>query len=245
MSGVARSAATVELFNDDPYLKDCEAVVISVDASAKSFNVSRTVFYPLGGGQPGDTGFFRDRDDIEFNITDTRRNRQTGLVDHFVESTSHLPKVGDEVYLELDWERRFRHMRVHSCLHLLCAVVPGRVTGAQVYDGRGRVDFDTSEPYDPKQLTHSLNILVQHRAKKINLSYTKAELDLNPDLVKSLSVPVPDVEGKIKLIHFEGIDIQPCGGTHVANTEEIGQVEVTKVENKGRHNRRINIVLKD
>ena len=120
---------------------------------------------------------------------------------------------------------------------------PGRVTGAQVYDGRGRVDFDTPEPHDKNQLTHSLNLMVQQKAYKIDLSYSMSELDNNRKLLDNLSVPVPQVDGKIRLVHFDGIDIQPCGGTHVANTEEIGRVKVSKIESKGRHNRRITVML--
>ncbi len=234
-----------ELFQDDPYLKECKAVVSTVDEATGSFTVNRTVFYPTGGGQPGDTGVVFDSSDREIRITDTQRNRATGLIDHFIEAPSQLPQVGDELYLEIDWERRHRLMRMHSCLHLLCAVIPGRVTGAQVYDGRGRVDFDTSEPYDKDQLSYSLNLLIQQKAECKNLSYSTSELDESPDLVNSLSVPVPPVEGPVRLIHFDGIDIQPCGGTHVANTEEIGRVKVTKIESKGKRNRRISVVLDD
>jgi len=149
------------------------------------------------------------------------------------------------LYMEIDWERRHRLMRIHSCLHLLCAVIPGRVTGAQVYDGRGRVDFDTVEPYEKNQLSYSLNLLVQQNAECRILRYSMSELNQNPGLLDSLSVPVPPVEGQVRLIHFDGIDIQPCGGTHVANTEEIGRVKVTKIESKGKHNRRISVVLDD
>ena len=232
-----------ELFQDDPYLKECLAEVTAVDTRAGSFAVTRTVFYPMGGGQPGDTGTARNCGDQEFGIKDTRRNRTTGLIEHYVEDKSQLPQVGDELHLTIDWERRYRLMRMHSCLHLLCAVVPGRVTGAQVYDGRGRVDFDTPEPHDKNQLTHSLNLMVQQKAYKIDLSYSMSELNNNRKLLDNLSVPVPQVDGKIRLVHFDGIDIQPCGGTHVANTEEIGRVKVSKIESKGRHNRRITVML--
>ena len=234
-----------ELFQEDAYLKQCEAVVSTVDEQTGSFTVTRTNFYPTGGGQPGDTGVAFDCSDREIRITDTQRNRATGFIDHFVEIPSQLPQVGDDLYMEIDWERRHRLMRIHSCLHLLCAVIPGRVTGAQVYDGRGRVDFDTAEPYEKNQLSYSLNLLVQQNAECRILSYSMSELNQNPGLLDSLSVPVPPVEGQVRLIHFDGIDIQPCGGTHVANTEEIGRVKVTKIESKGKHNRRISVVLDD
>ncbi|MDE0308700.1 MAG: alanyl-tRNA editing protein [Acidiferrobacterales bacterium] len=234
-----------ELFQTFPYLRECKAVVQTVDADAGSFTVNRTVFYPTGGGQPGDIGVYFDSSDREYPITDTQRNRATGDIDHFIEDLAQLPQVGDTIYLEIDWERRHRLMRMHSCLHLLCAVISGKVTGAQVYDGRGRVDFDTSETYDKNQLSTSLNLLIEQNAQCQSLSYSTAELSANPELVDSLSVPVPPIEGSVRLVHFDGIDIQPCGGTHVANTEEIGHVKVVKIESKGRHNRRISVVLDD
>lgn len=232
-----------ELFQDDPYLKECDAVVRSVSAKKRSFVLNRTIFYPMGGGQPGDTGCARGCDGHEFVIQDTQREPTAGLIHHHVDERSQLPKVGAELRMAIDWKRRYRLMRMHSCLHLLCAVVPGSVTGAQVYDGKGRLDFDTSEPYDKIQLTHSLNLMIQQKAERIDLSYSSSELSENRKLLNSLSVPVPQIEGRIRLVHFHGIDIQPCGGTHVANTEEIGRVRVTKIESKGRRNRRITVML--
>jgi len=236
---------TVELFQNDPYLKACNAVVTSTDEERHCFSVDKTVFYPMGGGQPGDSGSAFYENDEDFGIVDTLRDPDTREIQHFVEQISALPSVGDRLYIELDWERRYRHMRVHSCLHLLCAIIPGRVTGGQVYDGRGRVDFDLSDKLDKQQLTHSLNIMIVQDASRSNLEISYDELMENTELLESLTVPPPKVEGAIRLVHFDGVDIQPCGGTHVSNTNEIGFVNVVKIENKGKHNRRISIVLDD
>ena len=236
---------TIELFQQDPYLQSCDAIVEAVDAERRCFSVNQSVFYPTGGGQPGDTGcaFYNNDDDI--NIIDTHRNRDTGVIQHFIDDVGQLPSPGDRLYLELDWDRRYRLMRMHSCLHMLCAIIPGRVTGGQVYDGRGRLDFDLKEVLDKQQLTHSLNVMIRQSSPRVILECSSDEIAANRKLASSLSVPVPNVEGAVRLVHFKGIDIQPCGGTHVANSEEIGQVRVTKIENKGRHNRRVSVVLED
>ena len=236
---------TEELFQDDPYLKSCDAVVTSVDAKKRCFSVDCTVFYPMGGGQPGDTGVAFHRNDDEIGIRDTRRHRTTGEIEHYVEDRSELPAVGDQLHMKIDWERRHRLMRLHSCMHLLCAIVPGRVTGGQIYDGRARLDFDIAHSPDKKQLTHDLRLLIRQNADRAYESYTMDELKAFPDLLDSLSVPPPDIQGDIRLVHFNEIDIQPCGGTHVANTGEIGRIRVTRIENKGRHNRRITIAIAD
>ncbi len=236
---------TVELFQEDAYMKACHGVVHSTDEIRHCFSVDQTVFYPMGGGQPGDSGSAFYENDGDFEIIDTRRESDGAQIQHFVEPTSALPAIGTRLYLELDWQRRYRHMRVHSAMHLLCAIIQGRVTGGQVYDGRGRVDFDLNERLDKAQLTHNLNLMVGQNAPRTNLEVTHDELTRDKKLLDSLTVPPPNVDGTIRLVCFDGVDIQPCGGTHVRNTEEIGYVEVVKIENKGKHNRRISIILND
>ena len=237
-------ALTIELFQDDPYLKSCDAVVVESDRGNRCFITDRTVFYPTGGGQPGDVGVAFHQDDAEFVVADTRRT-ESGHICHYVNLASEVPAVGDEIHLEIDWDRRYRHMRVHSCLHLLCAIIPGKVTGAQVGDGRGRVDFDVQNPREKHQVSNALNTLISQGAKRINITCTRQELKSNPTLMRNLSVkPSPDIDN-IHLVHFENVDIQPCGGTHVANTAEIGEVRIDKIENKGRHNRRVTVSLAD
>ena len=236
---------TEELFQEYPYRRSCDSVVLTADAERRCFTTNCTVFYPEGGGQPGDTGLAFYKNDDEIGIIDTRRNRESGVIEHFVEEHGPLPEPRQPLYLELDWERRYRLMRMHSCLHLLCAVIPSKVTGGQVSDGRGRLDFDVSEPLDKEQITYRLNLLVEEKADRDFIWVTSEELDANPGLVKTLSVQPPRDSESIRLISFNGIDIQPCGGTHVANTFEIGHVRVTKIENKGRRNRRVTVVFED
>lgn len=236
---------TIELFQDDPYLRACDAVVVASDSKGRWFTVDQTVFYPMGGGQPGDSGVAFRRDDSEFEIADTRWERETGEIRHIAKNASDVPEPGTELHLEIDWERRYLHMRVHSCLHLLCAVVPGKVTGGQVRAGRGRLDFDVRNPKERHHLDTTLNTLIQQNARRINRVYTPQDLEASPSLVRNLSVQPPPGMERIRMVHFENLDIQPCGGTHVANTGEIGEVRVERIENKGKRNRRITVSLVD
>ena len=235
----------LELFQDDPYLRACDAVVVGSSRKHKCFTVDQTVFYPQGGGQPGDSGVAFRTDDSEFEIIDAHRSPDSGNVCHYVRRVADLPQPGTKLHLEINWERRYLHMRVHSCLHLLSATVPGKITGAQVYAGRGRVDFDVRNPQEKHHIAETLNTLIEQESKRIIRVYTRAQMESNPSLIRNLSVkPHPDLD-VIRMVHFEDLDIQPCGGTHVANTSEIGQVQVDRIENKGRRNRRINVSLVD
>ena len=157
---------------------------------------------------------------------------------------SRLPLPGIELIAEIDWQRRHRLMRMHTCLHLLCAVVPGAVTGGQVADGRGRLDFDVpGSSLDKAEITARLNELIAEAHPVTPRWITDDELAAQPDLMRTMSVKPPTGSGRVRLMEIAGVDLQPCGGTHVANIAEIGQVAVTKIENKGRQNRRINVVL--
>lgn len=235
----------IELFQDDPYLRACDAVVVEADPQGCWFTVDQTVFYPMGGGQPGDSGVAFHDDDSEFPITDTRRDDDSGEVRHVVESVSDIPQPGTRLHLEINWERRYLHMRMHSCLHLLSAAIPGKVTGGQIGEGRGRLDFDIRNPEEKHQLDTTLNTLIQQNARRVNRVYTPRDLEANPSLARNLSVKPPEGVEKIRMVHFENLDIQPCGGTHVANTGEIGEVRVDRIENKGKRNRRITVSLVD
>ncbi len=236
---------TRELFQEDPYLKACDAVVVASDHKKRCFIVNQTVFYPTGGGQPGDTGVAFRIDDSEFDIIDTRREPKCGSICHFVERAQDVPEPDTKLHLEINWENRYLHMRVHSCLHLLSAAVPGKITGAQVYAGRGRVDFDVRNPQEKHYISDTLNTLIQQESKRIIRTYTRDEMESSLSLMRNLSVkPHEDLE-IIRMVHFENLDIQPCGGTHVANTSEIGEVRVDKIESKGKRNRRINVSLVD
>ena len=153
---------------------------------------------------------------------------------------STLPELGNELVAEIDWERRYRLMRMHTCLHLLCSIVPGAVTGGQVSDGRGRLDFDVpGSSLDKEMLSGRLNALIAEAHQVGPRWITDAELAAQPELVRTMSVKPPSGMGQVRLIEISGIDLQPCGGTHIRNTSEIGPVAVTKIENKGKQNRRV------
>jgi misacylated tRNA(Ala) deacylase len=226
------------LFRDDAYLRSCDARVIVADADG--IRLDRTVFYSVGGGQPGDTGVLRLAKGPAIAIVDTIKGAFPDEVIHVPAPGSALPEPSSELIAEIDWERRNRLMRMHTCLHLLCAVVPGAVTGGQVSDGRGRLDFDVpGSSLDKEAITARLNALIAEAHPVGPRWITDEELEAKPELVRTMSVKPPRGAGRVRLMEIAGIDLQPCGGTHVRNTAEIGSVAVTKIENKGRQNRRV------
>ena len=230
------------LFRDDAYLGSCDATVVGVDE--RGIRLDRTVFYPMGGGQPGDTGRLKRADGGAVAILDARKGDGLDDVLHVPAPGSALPAIGERVTAEIDWNRRYRLMRMHTCLHLLCAVVPGAVTGGQISDGKARLDFDVpGESLDKAAITEKLNALIAADHAVTPRWITDAELSASPDLVRTMSVKPPTGFGKVRLLDIVGVDLQPCGGTHIRHTAEIGRVEVTKIENKGRQNRRINLAF--
>ncbi len=228
---------TEELFREDAYAERCEARVVAVEEGG--IVLDRTVFYPMGGGQPGDVGVLRRADGTTVAIVDTRRDRETGRHYHVPAPDATPPAVGETVTAEIDWPRRHRLMRMHTCLHLLCAVVPGAVTGGQVGDGKGRLDFDLPEPVDKAEVTAALNDLIAADHATAVRWIGDDELAARPELVRTMSVKPPTGAGRVRLVEIPGVDLQPCGGTHVRRLGEIGPVVVSKVEKKGRQNRRI------
>jgi misacylated tRNA(Ala) deacylase len=232
---------TEELFRQDHYLKRCEATVTSVDE--RGVRLDRTVFYVMGGGQPGDSGTLTLPGGSTLRIADTRKGEAGGEILHIPEPGQAHLRVGDKVEAEIDWDRRYRHMRVHTALHLLCAVVPAGVTGGQIGDGKGRLDFDTQEALDKDAIAEKLNALILGDHPVGVRWITDEELEAKPELVRTMSVKPPSGQGRVRLLDIQGVDLQPCGGTHVARTGEIGRVAVTKIENKGKHNRRVNLAL--
>ena len=230
------------LFRDDAYLRSCTARVVAVDE--RGIRLDRTVFYPTGGGQPGDSGILRLAGGTTVAIADTAKGASADEVVHVPVPGAALPLVGAEVTAEIDWGRRHRVMRMHTCLHLLCAVVPGAVTGGSVGDGRGRLDFDVpGAGLDKDAIAAGLNKLIAEGHAVAPCWIDDAELEARPELVRTMSVKPPTGAGKVRLLEIDGVDLQPCGGTHVKNTAEIGPVEITKIENKGRQNRRINVAF--
>ena len=230
------------LFRDDAYLRTGTASVIAADGG--QVQLDRTIFYPLGGGQPGDRGTLQMPDGQLFQVADTRKGEAPNSVIHVVEGDAALLKVGSSVTAALDWDYRYRLMRLHTCMHLLCAVVPGAVTGGQISDGKARLDFDVpSASLDKDEITAKLNALILGHHAIETRWVTDEELADKPELVRTMSVKPPMGTGRVRLLHIVDVDLQPCGGTHVRNTGEIGPVLVTKIENKGRQNRRINVAF--
>lgn len=230
-------AMTEELFREDAYLKSTPATVTAV--TADGVVLDRTVFYPLGGGQPGDTGVLRRQDGRQFRVVDTRKSDH-GIL-HLIEEVSGPPSIGDTVEALIDWPRRFAHMRMHTGLHLLGAVLKYPVTGGSIGAERSRLDFDMQETVDKPQVEAQLNSLVDTDAPVVTRWITDAELDAQPELIRTMSVQPPRGHGRVRLLDIAGIDLQPCGGTHVRHTGEIGRLRLGKVQKKGARNRRVHI----
>jgi misacylated tRNA(Ala) deacylase len=236
---------TEPLFRDDAALRSCTATVLATGPDG--IVLDRTVFYAQGGGQPGDTGTLRRADGSALAVIDTVKG-EAGAILHRLAADGALPAVGETIEAVLDWDRRFRLMRVHTAMHLLCSLIPGAaVTGGSIGDGKGRLDFDLPEAPDKERLNEALAALVAEDHPITTAWITDAELDANPGMVRTLSVKPPRGSGRIRLVRIGAeaapIDVQPCGGTHVASTGAVGRLVVAKVENKGRQNRRIALVL--
>ena len=229
-----------ELFRQDSYLKEADATVTAVEE--RGVRLDRTVFYPTGGGQPGDTGTLR-WDGGEARIVDSLK-AEGGDVLHVLAPDAPRPAVGAKVHISLDWDRRYRHMRMHTALHVMSAVIKGNVTGGQVGADKSRLDFALEGEVPTKEaITEEVNRLLADDRPVTPQWVTDEELAARPELVKTMSVRPPVGAGRVRLLSIEGIDLQACGGTHVARTGEIGRIECTKIENKGKMNRRFIISL--
>ena len=226
------------LFRDDAYARSCEAEVRA--ANEDGIELDRTVFYPAGGGQPGDQGII-EAGDARLNVLDTVKAGEAGVLHRLA---GEVPPVGTIVRAEIDWARRHRLMRMHSALHLLCAAVAQPVTGGQIGDGRGRLDFDVQDgPLDKERILERLLMWVE-ADRVISARWIDADdLARRPELVRTMSVRPPTTGGRVRLVEIDGIDLQACGGTHVRSTGEIGALVVGKIENKGRQNRRVNLAF--
>jgi misacylated tRNA(Ala) deacylase len=230
------------LFRDDPYLRSCAATVSAVREGA--VELDRTVFYPLGGGQPGDTGVLRLADGAALRVIDTRKGEREGEVLHLLEPGVAPPPPGTALHAEIDWERRHRHMRFHTALHLLGAVVRAPVTGGRIGDDKAHLDFDVEmERLHAAEIEARVNALVAAAHDTRTSWITDAELDARPELVRTMSVAPPRGAGRVRLLEIPGVDLQACGGTHVANTREIGPVAVVKIRSEGKRNRRVTIAF--
>jgi misacylated tRNA(Ala) deacylase len=231
---------TQEMYRDEPYRRDAPAVVVGTEAGG--IVLDRTVFYPRGGGQAGDAGELELPDGTRIAIADTVKGEAGAVL--------HVPAPGQEaavdslapgtpVVARIDWERRHRHMRFHTATHLLCALVPHQTNGCSITAGYARLDFDMVEPLEKEALQQGLARLVAEGHDVRTRWITDEELDAQPELVRTMTVKPPRGVGRIRLLEIDGVDLQPCGGTHVANTREIGALRVARIEKKSARSRRV------
>jgi misacylated tRNA(Ala) deacylase len=236
---------TRALFRDDAYLTHCEATITAIDE--QGIHLDQTVFYPLGGGQAGDAGVLTLADGTRLDIADTRKAKFEGATP---DDAVHLPAPGQEALLarlaagtrvtaEIDWARRYRHMRLHTASHLMCAVLPYAVDGCSITSDYARLDFATVEPIEREQVDARLAELVGGAHGVVTEWITDEQMAERPELVRTMSVKPPMGLGRVRLLRIEGVDLQPCGGTHVSNTREIGAVRVAKLEKKSARTRRL------
>ena len=236
---------TEELFREDATLLECDAVVTAVDE--RGVQLARTVFYPHGGGQAGDRGELVLADGRVVAIVDTRKGEQPGDIVHVLANADDRAAfaVGATVHARIDAERRRAHMRFHTATHLLCALIPHPVDGCSITAEYARLDFHMTDPLDKAVLEAGLERLVAEAHPVSHRWITDAELDANPGLVRSMSVQPPRGTGRVRLLEIEGVDLQPCGGTHVTNTADIGALVVRKIEKKSASTRRVVLAFKD
>lgn len=230
---------TLPLFRDDPYLTTAAATVTA--AADGTVVLDRSLFYAAGGGQPADFGRLELEDGTTIDVTDARYGDDRTAI-HLAVATPIL--VGAAVTQHLDWARRYRLMRMHTALHLLSVALPFPVTGGAIGETESRLDFDIPEPnLDRDEIAAAVQALVDGDHAVTTEWITDEELDAQPDLVKTMTVKPPRGSGRVRLVRIGTVDLQPCGGTHVGRTGEIGQVVVSKIEKKGRQNRRVRLEL--
>jgi misacylated tRNA(Ala) deacylase len=230
------------LFREDAYQRTATARVVA--AGERAIELDRTVFYPMGGGQAGDTGRLLRAQGEPIVITDTRKGDAPDRVLHLVAPGSSLPQPGETLTLEIDWPRRYRLMRLHTALHLLSCVITAPVTGGNIAPEKARLDFDIDlSQLNAERIEHSTNALIAAGAATETVWITDAELDAQPELVKTMSVQPPRGAGRVRLLRIPGIDLQPCGGTHVADIAEIAGIRVLKIRSEGKRNKRVEIAL--
>ena len=230
------------LFEKDAYLKEFESKIININRENKTIELEDTAFYAKGGGQPGDTGII-EIEGKEIEVIDTIKIEESifNIVDNIQDA-----KKDKKLIAKINWNKRYKHMRMHSALHLMCSIIPLDVTGGQIGFEKSRLDFnDPEKNINKEEIEEKINTLVKEN-HSISYEYLDSKiLEEKPEIVRTMSVKPPKINGKIRLVRIGNIDYQPCGGTHVNSTLEIGEIKVSKVENKGRMNRRVNILLND
>jgi misacylated tRNA(Ala) deacylase len=234
--------STELLFRDDAYLQTARARVVAV--TDRGIELDRTVFYPLGGGQPGDAGVLLRENGERIGIADTRKGEALDSVVHVPVSGATPPEVGEMLTLDLDWTRRYALMRLHTALHVMSCVVIAPVSGGNIAPEKGRLDFDIDMSLlNAETIERETNTLIAQGIATETVWITDAELDARPDLVKTMSVQPPRGAGRVRLLKISGIDLQPCGGTHVKNIAEIGAIRVLRIRSEGKRNKRVEIAL--
>ncbi len=234
--------STELLFRDDAYARAASARVVAV--SPQGIELDRTIFYPQGGGQQGDAGTLGRANGEAIAIIDTRKGAAPDVVVHVPAPGMAQPDVGETLALELDWERRYALMRLHTALHVMSCVVAAPVTGGNVSPEKARLDFDIDMGLlDAARIEHETNALIARAVETETVWITDEELDARPELVKTMSVAPPRGSGRVRLVRIPGIDLQPCGGTHVRNIGEIGAIRVLKIRSEGKRNKRVEIAL--
>jgi len=234
--------STELVFRDDAYAKTASARVVAVDE--RGIELDRTIFYPVGGGQQGDAGTLVRANGERIAIVDTRKGDTMDTVRHVAAPGTAPPEPGETVALELDWTRRYALMRLHTALHVMSCVVVAPVTGGNIAPDKARLDFDIDMSLlDAGKIERETNALIARGIETETVWITDEELDARPELVKTMSVQPPRGSGRVRLLRIPGIDLQPCGGTHVRNIAEIGAIRVLKIRSEGRRNRRVEIAL--
>jgi len=228
------------LFIEDSYLKDFDATILNIDSN--KIILDRTAFYAKSGGQPGDIGKIT-LNGKEINIIDTVYDNKQNIL-HVCENSNDL-KIDEKIKGKINWEIRYKHMRMHTALHLLCSLIPYDVTGGQISYEKSRLDFNADDKIEKEEIENKINQLVKDDHEISYQWITLEELDNQPDLVRTMSVKPPRTNNKIRLVKIGSIDLQPCGGTHVKRTKEIGNIRIGKLENKGKMNRRVNLSISD
>ena len=228
-----------KIFEEDAYKKEIITTIKKIDKENKSIELEDTIFYGQSGGQPGDIGEISTKE-LEIKVENTIKAE--GSIKNILESIDGL-QINQEVKVKLNWEKRYKHMRMHSALHLMCAAIPLGVTGGQIGFEKSRLDFnDPDKKINKEALEDKINALMKND-HKIMYEYIDSKiLDNQPELVRTMSVKPPKINGKLRFVKIGDIDFQPCGGTHVKSTIEIGEIKIGKIENKGKMNRRVNTV---
>ncbi len=230
------------LFRDDAYRRTATARVVAADATG--IELDQTIFYATGGGQPGDSGWLVRENGERIAVADTRKGPAPYRLIHLTAAGAPLPAVGESLTLEIDWARRYALMRLHTALHVMSCVVVAPVTGGNISPDKGRLDFDIEmERLNAEHIERETNALIARGVATETVWITDEELDARPELVKTMSVQPPRGTGRVRLLSIPGIDLQPCGGTHVANIGEIGPIRVLKIKSEGKRNRRVEIAL--